>query len=63
MPFTIHPKHWWQYLNPFWWKRKRMIEAFIDYHWAQMGVKEKVEEAVRDAYLYGEGSVEWPPKD
>ena len=21
-PFSIKPKHWWSYLNPFWWKTK-----------------------------------------
>lgn len=30
-PFTIKPKHWWSYLNPFWWKRKKIIEAVIKY--------------------------------
>lgn len=54
-PFTIKPKHWWSYLNPWWWRRKRMIEAFMNYQWDKMELEKKFASAINEAVMYGEG--------
>jgi len=55
--FTIDAKHWWNYLNPFWWRRRKHIEALIEWQWKREGMSKKIEKAIRRAYLYGHGSV------
>lgn len=52
---TIKPKHWWEYLNPFWWRRKQTIEAVLNYQFEKR--KSEVEKAFTDSVLYGTGKV------
>jgi hypothetical protein len=51
-PFSIKPKHWWTYLNPFWWKKKRIIERLLEYQWKNGGEAE-AEKRIKNALLYG----------
>ncbi len=53
--FLIKPTHWWDRLNPFWWRRKRITEAVLDHMWRSENMEEKMQDAIRDAVLYGEG--------
>lgn len=53
-PFVLKPKHWWDYINPFFWRRKRIVEAILKYEWEK--ANPAVYKAVKDALLYGEGS-------
>jgi hypothetical protein len=55
--WNITPKHWYQWINPFWWRRRKLILAILDYQWEHEGMKDKVEKAVKDAILYGEGYI------
>jgi hypothetical protein len=54
-PFKIAPKHWYHWLNPFWWRRKRLLQAVVDYEWESNNMEEKITKALTDAVLYGEG--------
>lgn len=56
LPFVVRPRHWWNYLNPGWWKTKRTIEALIAYQWDH-GVRQEVEETIKRHVLYGEALV------
>ena len=51
--FTVHPKHWWTWLNPFWYRRKKIMEAVIQYEWEHGGEKQ-VQEKIRRHFLYGD---------
>ncbi len=51
--FTVTPKHWWSYLNPFWWRTKRIVEAVVNHEYEKH--KPEIEKAIQDAYLYGTG--------
>lgn len=64
-PFHIKPKHWWQYLNPFWWRTKRWVEAIMAYQWSNEGMHKRVEEAVKNTMLYGDslGPDAWKTDD
>jgi len=55
MPFEVKPKHWWDYLNPFWWRKKRAVEALARCMWAKHDLSRKLDKALHDALLYGEG--------
>ena len=55
--FKIKPKHWYQWINPFWWRQRKLMQAVLDYQWEQKRMKEKVQKAVTDSVLYGEGKV------
>ena len=50
--FDIKPKHWYTYLNPFWWRRRKLIKAVLNYQWEKYG-KEQFEIAYRNTMLYG----------
>ena len=52
--FTVKPKHWWQWLSPWFWKRKRITEKYLEHLW-EIGLKEKTEKAIKDSMLYGTG--------
>lgn len=53
-PFTVKPKHWWTYLNPRWYARKRILEEVFKYQWEQGGLEKEFVERVKRHYLYGE---------
>lgn len=57
-PFHVKPSHWWYYLNPFWWRRKRKIEAFLAYEWDN-GLEAKTYDVITKAMLYGSGVIDW----
>lgn len=62
-PFSLKPSHWWSYLNPFWWKRKRVCEKVLGYQW-ENGGKEDFEKRVRNTLLYGTSHPEtWKNKN
>lgn len=44
-------KHWWHYLNPSLYKKRRILQAFIDTH--QEELLKKYEEEYRNLLLYG----------
>lgn len=52
--FDVKPLHWYEWINPFWWRRRRTIQAVLDYQWEKYG-KDKFEKAYRDAMIYGKG--------
>lgn len=56
-PFKIKPLHWWEYVNPFFWIRKRRVEAFMAYQWKAENMDAKLNQALRDAAMYGEGRI------
>lgn len=56
-PFSIKPVRWIYYLNPFWWYRKRKVEIFLAYVWDKEHVEEKINIAIKEAVLYGEGKI------
>jgi hypothetical protein len=56
--WRIKLAHFWHYLNPFWWRRKRIIEAILKYQWEKYHTEDKINIAIRDAYIIGTGSVE-----
>jgi hypothetical protein len=58
-PFILTPKHWWTYLNPFWWRRKRIVEAVLAHEFKRY--EKAFYNATRDALLYGKGSVRFKP--
>lgn len=64
-PFTLKPTRWWDYLNPFWWQKKRIVEKVMNYTWDAHGLEEKINEALKDAIRYGKGKIpmDWVPKD
>jgi hypothetical protein len=53
-PFIVKPKHWWDYLNPRWYAKKRVMESFLKYQWEQGGLGEKVADRIKRHFLYGE---------
>lgn len=59
-PFEIRPKRWWDWVNPFFWRRKRIIEAVLQYEWEK--AKPAIDNAVRDALIYGKGSFYYDSK-
>lgn len=56
-PFEIRPKRWWDWVNPFFWRRKRIIEAVLKYHWEKPALQKQVNQAIKDALIYGKGSI------
>jgi len=53
--FTIRPTRWWDWINPFFWRRARRVEAFMEWQWKQIDGDKRMDEAIRNAYLYGTG--------
>lgn len=51
--FTVKPRHWWQYLSPWFWKRKKIAEALLKYE-LENGLEKMVEEKYRRNILFGE---------
>lgn len=51
-PFDVKPKHWWGYLNPFEYKRRRIIKAILKYQW-EHGGKDVIERKLKNMMLYG----------
>lgn len=62
--WNIRPKHWYQWINPFWWRTRKRVIAILNYEWERNGMNTKVEKAMVDAIIYGEGSVsiDWNDK-
>lgn len=58
-PFDIKPMHWWDRINPFWYRKRRVIRAVIEYQWSKEGMDKKLQEAVKNAVLYGEGRIDF----
>jgi len=50
--FKIRPEHWWQWINPFWWRNARRVHKIMEYQWDHGG-KEEFEKKYRNAVLYG----------
>lgn len=51
-PFKVKPRHWWNYLNPFDYKRRRIVEKVLEYEW-EHGGKEEVEQKFKNLILFG----------
>lgn len=56
-PFAVKPAHWWDYINPRWWRRKKRIEIFLAYVWETQNLEPKFDAALRDALLTREGQL------
>lgn len=56
-PFIIKPTYWWSYLNPFWWKRKWILETLLAYQWDSRGVEEQIKTAIKDTIVFGKGKI------
>lgn len=57
-PFIIRPKRWYDWINPYWWRRAKLTKRIADYMWEKEGMEEKISEAIRDCYTYGTGIIE-----
>ena len=55
MPFKITPLHWWGWLNPFFWRRKYILEKVLVYQWGKDNLDQKIKETIEQAVLYGTG--------
>lgn len=53
----IKPKHWWTYLNPFWYRRRRLMRQWLKVMINDSKLDEQFQKAVNDAVLYGQGSL------
>lgn len=51
--FKIYPRHWYDWINPFFWRRAKIVKAMLNSHWDHGG-KEEFEKKYRNAVLYGE---------
>lgn len=50
-PFRIRPTHWYQWINPWWWKNARIAQLVID-HWWENGGKEKLQNEMTAIILF-----------
>ena len=55
--FRLRPKHWYQWINPFWWQRQRTIYKFMKWHMKATNMDEKLKEAMNDMMIYGRGVI------
>lgn len=62
-PFAVKPAHWWYWLNPRWWRRKKNMEISLAYVWETQNLEPKFDAAIRDALLTGKGQVLWNWRD
>lgn len=53
-PFDIRPKHWYEWINPFWWKRRKIALTLLNHEWEKY--REELEAAFLEAILNGEGN-------
>ncbi len=51
-PFQVKAKHWWDYLNPLWFRRKRIVEKVLKYQW-EHGGRQEFERQLKNNLLYG----------
>lgn len=53
MEYKIRPKHWYQWLNPFWWSRKSILEETLNWTMNSPAVKAEFEERQKNYLIYG----------
>lgn len=54
-PFSIKPQHWYDYLNPLWYRKRRVVLVVMEHVWKTEGLEQKMNNAIRDAFIYGTG--------
>ena len=50
---VVKPKHWYQWINPFWWRNQRKIEKFLNWVAYENNIPKKCEDAYIDMLTYG----------
>lgn len=58
--FTVHPKKWWYWFSPKFHRQRRVLQAYIDAHEAE--IIEQCRIHLANLLLYGSSSIV-PPKD
>lgn len=53
-PFDVKPKHWWTWLNPRWYVKRRILRALLKHQWEESGLEKKMLDKIKQHYLYGD---------
>ena len=59
-PFKLRPNKWYQWINPFWWRRAKQMEKLMVFLWKENKMDEKVRVFVEDALIYGSATMQAP---
>lgn len=56
--FDIRPKHWYEWINPRWWKRRKITLALLNHEWEKRHMDEVAIRYEEMLIRHGEGSID-----